>query len=163
VPPLKNGIITTTCKIEVYIENFRTRHSSVGNCFAISSSAALEKRGNLEKDSNTVHLGKKDFKCDQCDKAYSQKGDLNTHINATHKKIKGVWCDLCDYSSYTRADLEKHSNNVHLEKKNFKCGHCNIPDFKIIFLYHHTRILEPFHWTHIVSQAAVYGLVKVLV
>jgi hypothetical protein len=29
-------------KIEVYIENFRTRHSSVGNCFAISSSAALE-------------------------------------------------------------------------------------------------------------------------
>jgi hypothetical protein len=26
----------------VYIENFRTRHSSVGNCFAISSSAALE-------------------------------------------------------------------------------------------------------------------------
>jgi hypothetical protein len=26
----------------VVIENFRTRHSSVGNCFAISSSAALE-------------------------------------------------------------------------------------------------------------------------
>jgi hypothetical protein len=43
VPPLKTGIITTICKIEVYIENFRTRHSSVGNCFAISSSAALEK------------------------------------------------------------------------------------------------------------------------
>ena len=43
VPSLKTGIITTICKIEVYIENFRTRHSSVGNCFAISSSAALEK------------------------------------------------------------------------------------------------------------------------
>jgi hypothetical protein len=42
VPPLKTGIITTICKIEVYIENFRTRHSSVGNCVAISSSAALE-------------------------------------------------------------------------------------------------------------------------
>ena len=42
VPSLKTGIITTICKIEVYIENFRTRHSSVGNCFAISSSAALE-------------------------------------------------------------------------------------------------------------------------
>jgi hypothetical protein len=45
VPSLKTGIITTICKkIEVYIENLRTRHSSVGNCFAISSSAALEKQ-----------------------------------------------------------------------------------------------------------------------
>jgi hypothetical protein len=29
--------------LDVVIENFRTRHSSVGNCFAFSSSAALEK------------------------------------------------------------------------------------------------------------------------
>jgi hypothetical protein len=55
VPPLKNGII------EVYIENFRTRHSSVGNCFAISSSAALELAAqdkNYQMDSNICYGAK---------------------------------------------------------------------------------------------------------
>jgi uncharacterized Zn-finger protein len=34
------------------------------------------KRVDLENHSNRVHLGKKDYKCDICDQAFSRKGDL---------------------------------------------------------------------------------------
>jgi uncharacterized Zn-finger protein len=82
-------------------------------------------RSNLVKHSKTVHLGKKDFKCDICDKAFGHKSNLTKHINATHNKTKRFWCDLCDYSSYQRAHLETHSNTVHLGKKMFKCDICD--------------------------------------
>jgi hypothetical protein len=86
------------------------------------------KRTHIEQHSNRVHLEKKNFKCDHCDKAFGRKETLTMHINCTYKKIKRFWCDLCDlcdFSSYTRGDLEKHSNIVHLEKKTFKCDHCD--------------------------------------
>jgi KRAB domain-containing zinc finger protein len=73
----------------------------------------------------SVHLKRRDFKCDHCDKAFGQKQHLNMHINSIHKKIKKFWCDLCDYSSYQRVHMEQHSNIVHLKKKEFKCDHCD--------------------------------------
>jgi uncharacterized C2H2 Zn-finger protein len=71
------------------------------------------------------------FRCDHCDKAFSENSKLQRHINATHKKIKRFACDLCDYSSYYKTNLNKHSKAVHLgknkkpEPREFKCDHCD--------------------------------------
>ena len=35
-----------------------------------------------------VHEGKKPFKCDLCEKTYTQKSHLNTHIRAVHGEKK---------------------------------------------------------------------------
>jgi hypothetical protein len=51
-------------------------------------------RPDFEKHSNIVHLEKKDFKCDHCDKAFSIKAHLGDHENRIHKKIKSYSCEL---------------------------------------------------------------------
>jgi uncharacterized Zn-finger protein len=76
-------------------------------------------------NSKVVHLGKKEFKCDICDQAFSQKSHLNRHVNTVHKKLTRISCDLCDCSSYLRTTLEIHSKAVHLGKKEHKCDICD--------------------------------------
>jgi KRAB domain-containing zinc finger protein len=78
------------------------------------------KRIDVERHSETVHLGKKDFRCDYCDKSFGRKTNLQAHINAIHKKVKRFCCDLCDYSSYNRNDMGRHSK-THLGKIDFRC------------------------------------------
>jgi hypothetical protein len=60
---------------------------------------------------------KKYFKCDHCDKAFSQNSKLTSHVNRIHKKIKSYSCELCSYTSCTKGDLKKHSNRMHNPKK----------------------------------------------
>jgi hypothetical protein len=78
----------------------------------------------LQKHINTVHLQRRDFKCDHCDKAYGTKTKLTQHVNAVHKKITRFGCELCDYTSYTRHQLVLHLS-VHEKTKEFKCDHCD--------------------------------------
>jgi hypothetical protein len=61
-------------------------------------------------------LGKKDFKCDICDKAYSLKAQLTVHVNRIHKNLKNYSCELCNYTSYTNCDLKKHLIVQHVDK-----------------------------------------------
>jgi KRAB domain-containing zinc finger protein len=64
----------------------------------------------METHLNAVHLGKKDFKCDICDQAFTQTGNLKRHVNSVHTNISNYSCDLCDYSLYYRSNLERHFN-----------------------------------------------------
>jgi KRAB domain-containing zinc finger protein len=41
-----------------------------------------------------IHTGNKRFKCDVCDKGFSQNGNLQTHIR-THTGNKPYKCDIC--------------------------------------------------------------------
>jgi uncharacterized Zn-finger protein len=75
----------------------------------------------LEQHSKAVHLGKNDYKCDICDKAFSWKGHLTRHINRIHKNLKNYSCELCNYTSYTNRDLKKHLIVYHVDK-NVECN-----------------------------------------
>jgi hypothetical protein len=39
----------------------------------------------MDRHSKSVHLGKKDFRCDDCDKAFGFQSSLIRHISSTHK------------------------------------------------------------------------------
>jgi uncharacterized Zn-finger protein len=82
-------------------------------------------RGDLEKHSNIVHLGKKPFKCDHCDKAFGQKGHLNDHINSTHLEKKDFKCDICDKAFALKHHLVRNVNRLHKNIKSYSCELCS--------------------------------------
>ena len=64
------------------------------------------------------------YKCDRCNKSYTQRGHLNVHIKSVHLKVK-FNCEFCDYQSTTKSSLKKHINTVHLKLKPFQCDECD--------------------------------------
>ena len=54
---------------------------------------AFSRINDLKRHVSTVHLKLRDFKCDQCDKAYSSKPPLNTHIRKNHSSEGGAQTD----------------------------------------------------------------------
>jgi KRAB domain-containing zinc finger protein len=73
---------------------------------------------------SSVHGQTKNFKCDHCDKGFSQNSSLTDHIKCVHEKMTRYKCELCDYSSYTRQKLAVHLS-VHGQTKKIMCDHCD--------------------------------------
>jgi uncharacterized C2H2 Zn-finger protein len=69
------------------------------------------------------NLGRKNFKCGLCDRAFGFKSSLSHHIKTTH--TKSHICDLCDFSTHKISLLERHSINVHPGSKYYKCDDCD--------------------------------------
>ena len=56
----------------------------------------------------------KRFKCDLCDKTFSQKAGLVRHKKIFHSnKKRDIKCDLCDYATYTKSNLFIHVRRMH--------------------------------------------------
>ena len=67
--------------------------------------------------------GIKAFKCDICNKDFSEARNLRDHHTIFHEWDQNLECDLCDFvldeeSTYT------HFNNVHEGVKPYKCNVC---------------------------------------
>ena len=101
----------------------------------------------------TVHKGEKNFKCNFCNKTFSQSSGRNTHIKSVHKKVsyncefcqrifkgsdklkqhirfvhegkKDNKCDLCEKAFVNKENLKKHIQNIHEGVKNYKCESCD--------------------------------------
>jgi uncharacterized Zn-finger protein len=52
-----------------------------------------------------VHTGERPYKCDQCDRGFSQKNSLVSHQKAIHGREKPFRCTLCPYASSQRGLL----------------------------------------------------------
>ena len=73
----------------------------------------------------SVHEGKKSFKCNVCDTAFSEKSKLNGHIESVHEGKKPFQCRICDASFSQKGDMNRHIESVHEGKKLFRCKICN--------------------------------------
>ena len=64
----------------------------------------------------SVHGGKKPFKCDVCDTAFSAKQDVDRHIKSVHEGRK-FKCNECGKAFSRKEILNGHIEKIHEEKK----------------------------------------------
>ncbi|XP_046455032.1 zinc finger protein 236-like isoform X2 [Daphnia pulex] len=61
-----------------------------------------------------VHTGERPYKCDQCNRGFSQKNSLVSHQKAIHGREKPYQCTLCPYASSQKGNLRAHVRRLHL-------------------------------------------------
>ena len=79
------------------------------------------------KHEETIHkiIGK--FKCEQCDKLYSNRTSLNYHVASKHEsdeEKKSFMCELCNSEFTSDASLCRHVETVHQPSTEIKCETC---------------------------------------
>ncbi|CAG9855484.1 unnamed protein product [Phyllotreta striolata] len=64
----------------------------------------------------------KQFKCDQCDKAYSTKAHLKVH-KSTHTNERPFLCNICG-KDFNYANALMYHMRLHTNEKNYQCEYC---------------------------------------
>ena len=80
---------------------------------------------NIKIDTKMPHaplVQQKKFKCETCDKAFSQSGDLVRHMR-THSGVKPYACELCDKAFSQAGNLASHML-THTGVKPWVCQTC---------------------------------------
>ena len=66
------------------------------------------------------------YKCETCDKNFSNTESYNAHARSFHKSERSCRCDFCDKSFRVRSNLEDHIKYTHSKGQGFiKCSECN--------------------------------------
>ena len=74
---------------------------------------SFSEAGGLKRHIHTVHEGRKDFKCEPCDKSFSQAGILKRHSYTVHEGHKDFKCETCNTFFSRAGGLKRHNHIVH--------------------------------------------------
>ncbi|CAB0034736.1 unnamed protein product [Trichogramma brassicae] len=89
-----------------------------------------EKRLTFEDYVKTVHEGRKDYKCDKCEKKFGWKSTLLSHQKTIHHQKtvhegrKDYGCNKCGKKFGLQTDLFKHQRTIHEGRKDYACDKC---------------------------------------
>jgi uncharacterized Zn-finger protein len=96
------------------------------------------------KTHQSMHLGQKDFVCEQCEASFTRKGTLTEHTRRAHSHVSDTksWsCADCDKTFFCRQQLERH-RRIHVGDRPHRCQHC----IKSFSRSHHlSRHVEKLH------------------
>uniref|UniRef100_A0ABD2X6S1 C2H2-type domain-containing protein n=1 Tax=Trichogramma kaykai TaxID=54128 RepID=A0ABD2X6S1_9HYME len=72
----------------------------------------------------TVHEGRKDFVCGNCEKKFGRKHHLFMHQKIIHDRCKDFACDKCEKKFGHKWILLFHQRTVHEGQKDYECEDC---------------------------------------
>ena len=121
---------------------YHTKHSHSDPVFIQCTKCDyVAKRGVGLSQHKRVHHEMKRFKCDICEKLFTERRRLKIHILNKHEGV--VWkCDNCSFKAAQPKSLSEHKKFVHgvnLIKKH-KCSECGDQFKKRYYLTKHARI-----------------------
>ena len=108
--------------------HFKTVHGKVNfkhiNCPHCEYKSSRNEHMQMHIDA--VHLGLRPFKCDVCDKDFTQKTHLRTHQKNVHENVQDTRfkCDECSKFYQSNQQLREHTERVHLKMKLLHCEVC---------------------------------------
>ena len=94
-------------------QNKKKPHQCI-NC-QYSFDSITELRRHVE-DVENMHEGKKNHKCDSCDKRFSRKSLLRLHNERVHLAIKNYTCEICNHTFNQKSHFESHISFRHIKK-----------------------------------------------
>ena len=94
------------------------------NTFCTKCKKTFTVARSLQRHIESVHEGKRPFKCDHCELIFSEKGNVKKHVSAVHEKQKPFNCGSCDSKFATKTTLKLHTDVVHEGKKPYGCIEC---------------------------------------
>jgi KRAB domain-containing zinc finger protein len=84
--------------------------------FTVAGSVLMHKR--------VVHEKVRKYRCEQCDRAYSNSADLNKH-RRTHTGERPYACTECAKKFVQKFHLQVHYRRKHTEERPFACDKCD--------------------------------------
>ena len=109
----------------------------------------------LREHIDCVHHDRKDYKCDQCGRAFSQSGTLKTHIRCVHEGQKDHHCHLCGRQFGILGALKRHLDS-HQGIKRLKCKFCEQPFSSFTGRKKHMRKMHPTQYVDPCSSRGRY-------
>ncbi|XP_041983729.1 zinc finger protein 624-like isoform X3 [Aricia agestis] len=117
---------------QAYARHFRAAHPGLirtkfpratGNCMCEQCGRMFATK-TLLLDHTATHTGEKRFKCDSCDKAFTNKKNLRAHQNVHGVQVSTHRCPYCEREFFHYQNCNRHVKTVHKGVKQFQCEIC---------------------------------------
>ncbi|KAM4019524.1 uncharacterized protein ACNLHF_000227 [Anomaloglossus baeobatrachus] len=80
------------------------------------------KKVGISSNQPTVVMGRKQYKCDLCNRSFSDASNLRRHKNI-HTGLRPYVCDICGSSFRQKSQLDRH-HLVHTGERPYRCPFC---------------------------------------
>ena len=111
------------------ISHLKKVHNTKLTYLCYICNAKIARKDGLKLHIETVHEGKKPFKCDLCktNQGFRYPSGLKSHLREVHgspREKKLLPCEICKKGFTSQQALRIHVSAVHEGKKPFKCDTC---------------------------------------
>ena len=118
--------------MRIHTKAYRDQRYTCSTCGKVYKSNV-----NLLSHFNTIHLGQKNFFCEQCGKTFSRGTSLSAH-KKLHDGIKQFQCNYCNVAYAEKRNLMNHIARNHLDSEQSRCIWCDVINIQYVFKKQHS-------------------------